>query len=461
VRHRGSEGETAPHTEATAQAQGAVMGVYTRGSKLWIRYRNAAGKWCDASTGLNVGQEVLAQAAHDELVAKVGATKRIAKHTPAAGLTVTEFAAGWIVKRKERDLDWKGDEGRLHHHVLPYIGELPIADVRVRHLVELFHTLRTDKERGLAPRTIYNIYATVSAMFRDARLAELIEQTPCILDERQLGPLIDADPTWRSGAVFSREEAETLISDARIPFDRQMVYGLELLAGVRTGEAAALRWRHYDPAVRPLGKLLVARSYNSKAGREKNTKTEAVKHVPVHPVLAAMLAEWKLGGWTEMVGRAPGPDDLIVPLPPDAAERRRTRTGEPFRGVNYSGNLWRDTDLPALGWRHRRHYDMRATFITLAIEDGADPEILENRVTHTRKSRSAFDGYNRGTQWERTCAEVAKLRITRGGRSEAVSAVAGSDSLHAAAAPASTNDPEVFSTKRRRNNPRLGDVAST
>ena len=56
---------------------------------------------------------------------------------------------------------------------------------------------------------------------------------------------------------------------------------------------------------------------------------------------------------------------------------------------------WRETDLPALGWRHRRHYDTRASFITLAIEDGADPEILENRVTHTRHSRSAFDGYNR------------------------------------------------------------------
>ncbi|HEX2689582.1 MAG TPA: hypothetical protein VHN14_23350 [Kofleriaceae bacterium] len=29
---------------------------------------------------------------------------------------------------------------------------------------------------------------------------------------------------------------------------------------------------------------------------------------------------------------------------------------------------------PALGWRHRRHYDMRATFIALAIDDGADPD---------------------------------------------------------------------------------------
>ena len=59
---------------------------------------------------------------------------------------------------------------------------------------------------------------------------------------------------------------------------------------------------------------------------------------------------------------------------------------------------------------------MRATFITLAIEDGADPEILETRVTHTRKSRNAFDGYNRGLHWERTCAELSELRIARPAR---------------------------------------------
>jgi hypothetical protein len=48
----------------------------------------------------------------------------------------------------------------------------------------------------------------------------------------------------------------------------------------------------------------------------KGTKTETVKHVPVHPTLAAMLAEWKLSGWTAMMGRAPEPDDLIIPMPP-------------------------------------------------------------------------------------------------------------------------------------------------
>ena len=246
-----------------------------------------------------------------------------------------------------------------------------------------------------------------------------------------------------------------MISDPRIPPDRQVVYGLELLAGVRPGEAAALRWRHYDPVVTPLGKLLVAKSYNTRKNREKSTKTDAVKHVPVHPVLAAMLAEWKLGGWAEMIGRAPTPDDLIVPLPPDAAERRRSRDGEPFRGHDYSGKRWREADLPALGWRHRRHYDMRATFITLAIEDGADADVIETRVTHTRKSRNAFDGYNRGLHWERTCAEISKLRIARGPRSSAIeqpiAAGIGSDSLQSAAVLATLENNNEKKWRRRES----------
>jgi hypothetical protein len=63
---------------------------------------------------------------------------------------------------------------------------------------------------------------------------------------------------------------------------------------------------------------------------------------------------------------------------------------------------------------------MRATFITLAIEDGADPDVIETRVTHSRKARNVFDGYNRGLHWERTCAEISKLRITRGPQSTAI-----------------------------------------
>ena len=63
-------------------------------------------------------------------------------------------------------------------------------------------------------------------------------------------------------AVCANAKIETLISHPVIPKDRRIVYGLESLAGVRPGEASALRWRHYDATVEPLGKLTVAHAYN-------------------------------------------------------------------------------------------------------------------------------------------------------------------------------------------------------
>jgi integrase len=212
--------------------------------------------------------------------------------------------------------------------------------------------------------------------------------------------------------VFTRDEAVTLISDPRIPLDRRVVYAFGLLAGLRPGEAAALRWRHYDATTEPLGRLLIATAYNTKRAVTKRTKTETTKSIPVHPTLATLLTEWRASGWAAMVGREPQLDDLIVPLPPATVEARTRRSGEPFRGYDYSGKRWRETDLPMLGWRSRSLYDTKSTFITLSIEDGADPTILRDRVTHTKQKRSAFDGYDRGPHWEATCREISKLRIS-------------------------------------------------
>lgn len=392
-----------------------MSSIYARGGKLWCRLKGAkkAGVWSSHPTRFSVGQEAEALR-YVETAQETIDERRVRGAAPGMPVPVRTYAAKWIDQRRALDLDWKNDEGRLKHHVLPVIGDMTMGKVRAPDIVDLFRQIRSSTTRRVAQRTVYNIYSVVAAMFRDAKLDDVIGQSPCELDSRQLGPLTDKDPEWRSGAVFSRAEVEHIISSSLVPADRRLVYALELLAGVRPGEAAALRWRHYDHEVAPLGRLLVAVAYNTRKHRQKSTKTATSKHVPVHPTLAAMLDDWKDSGWEAMMGRAPGPDDLIVPLPPAAAIRRRSRKGEAFRGHDYSGKRWREDDLPVLELgRHRRHYDMRATFITLALEDGADPHIIETRVTHTKKSRSAFDGYNRGRQWEITCCEVAKLNVTR------------------------------------------------
>src|SRR5262245_38879105 len=50
---------------------------------------------------------------------------------------------------------------------------------------------------------------------------------------------------------------------------------------MRFGEAAALRWRHYEPHVGPLGRLSIEASFSVKLHAEKATKTENSRQVPV------------------------------------------------------------------------------------------------------------------------------------------------------------------------------------
>ncbi len=314
--------------------------------------------------------------------------------------------------------------------------------VKAKDLADLVRKIRTtpsaETKEPLSARSVYNIWSVVSAMFRDAAVAGLIDSNPTHdIGVRQLGPLVDADPEWRAGAVFTRAEAEVLISHPDIPFDRRVYYAFLLLAGMRPGEIAARRWRDYDATIEPLGRLTIASAFSTPKNKFKSTKTATTKIIPVHATLGAMLAEWKLSGWKQMVGRSPEPDDLILPLPPADAANRTKREGEAVRTGDYAARRWRDDDLGMLGWRHRRLYDGKATMITLALDDGADETLIKERVTHAKPVRDAFDHYYRGTKWVRTCEELSKLRIARRLPAEVVELRLGTALVQAEKAPSS------------------------
>jgi hypothetical protein len=192
------------------------------------------------------------------------------------------------------------------------------------------------------------------------------------------------------------EKALHLVLSPCIPEDRRVVNALELVAGLRPGETAALRWSHYDITPEPLGHLTVAVSWDSRLEVETTTKTERTRAVPVHPTLAKILAAWKVGGWAAQFGRAPRSDDLIVPNR-DGEHRNPQRAVRRFH-----------EDLQRLGLRRRRQHDCRRTFISLARGDGARADILR-WVTHGRTG-DIVDVYTT-LPWEALCAEVAKLRL--------------------------------------------------
>jgi integrase len=369
------------------------MGVFARGNVLWIRYKDASGDWKSSSTGYPLHERKKAARLYREVTARIAAGQEV--DDLEGPVTVARWIAKWEKTRTHADAG--NEKQRLRDHVTPVIGPMPLGEVRPRHIAEVVLRLRAE---GKAPKTIRNVYTAITALFRSAQLHDLVEASPCILRRQELGEIEDSKQGWRATAVYNRNELERLISDERIDEDRRMLYALEGIGGVRHGEAAGLQWLHYDAELKPLGRLTVARSYD-----KTRTKTGRTRLMPVHPVLAAMLADWRLRGWSAMMGRQPKPEDLIIPTPKGS----RTKLGS-MRSKNYSGKLFAK-DLVLLGLRHRRGHDLRRTMISLARSDGARKDLLE-LCTHTPKKDAAIDLYTT-IEWPIFCAEIAKLQVSR------------------------------------------------
>jgi integrase len=149
--------------------------------------------------------------------------------------------------------------------------------------------------------------------------------------------------------------------------------------------------------------MVVVTSYD-----DGTTKTEVERWMPVHPALAGILAEWKLTGWPAAFGRAPAPDDLVVPVTAETRKGRQKPTGA-IRDRHYA---WKRlaANLRELGLRHRRAHDLRRTGITLARAGGADRDRLR-RGTHG-EDRDVLELYT-SVEWALLCGEVMKLQAER------------------------------------------------
>jgi integrase len=391
------------------------MGVYMRGKIAWIRYADPSGDTVYESTGQRDRRvaERLYRQRKREIADGIWLGP---KRTNANRLRVSEYAEAWLAKQKLRGLaSWRNENQKLRAHVLPLIGSRVLADLRPKDVVQLVEELKRRpvlRGRGLlAPRTAINAYAVFSRMCRDAVIEEVIAATPCVLPSKTLPRKRDKDPTWRATAVFVRDEVETLISDERIGEDERVFYALMFFLGVRVGEASGRRWRDYDTSARPLGRMTIATQYDDQPVKQEDRPRE----MPVHPTLAAILAHWKLSGFARFFGRAPTPEDFIVPEPSNQWRRR----GQHRNGKTSYRRL--QDALVLLGFRRRRQHDARRTLVSLGRADGCDRDILR-ACTHGDR-REQLDDYTTWP-WDAKCREIAKIKLGRRGASVAAIAEA-------------------------------------
>lgn len=336
-------------------------------------------------------------------------------------LTLRDYVGPWCDDREARGIgSAQTDRTRLEQYILcakvdgdQLLGDLPIEDIRPYHARNLIRGLRarTGEDR-LAPRTIKHIYRLLHNVFTSAVVEERIISNPIKVEKSELPKMVDADREWRINATYLVLEVELLISSPLLPPERRVLYALKAIAGMRHGEAAALCWRHIDYTYEPLAKVNIVQAYDSIDRVVKETKSEEVRAVPLHPTLAMILAAWK-EHWEHVYGRKPTPDDFVAP----------TRTMQPVNAADL-GHAMHD-DLDALGLRKeagktrkRGGHDLRSWYKTRTVEDGGD-SLIVRRTTHA-PPKDVNGGYERFT-WATICREVSKLKISVLGEALAIS----------------------------------------
>jgi len=206
---------------------------------------------------------------------------------PRSEKRLANASTEWLATRSEKRR--RDDESRLKHHILPFLGELRLAEINTAVLERFVRALETKsaarkgqkRSVGLRPATIKNVLVVLCKMLGDLGFPTRIKYTV---------------PASGYAWIRSAEDVGRFLDGCRSDWFR-MAAALAVYAGLRKGEVAGLRRAAVDLE---RGMILVERSYDGP------TKSKHVRWVPIAPELATLLRRWLLAHPGELVVTADG-----------------------------------------------------------------------------------------------------------------------------------------------------------
>jgi integrase len=236
------------------------------------------------------------------------------------------------------------------HHLSPYLGRVPLRELRADVIA------RWQAERlsaGAGPVAVRQALELLGAILQRAVEAERIAANPTRLVRRARRP--------RRQEVRPLSPATIEAIRASLgPRDATLVSVLAY-AGLRPGEALALRWADVRERT-----LLVERALSQ--GREEDTKTRRHRTVRLLAPLKADLARWRLAS------RRPPEEALVFPA----------RDGCPWSEAAYQS--WRrrsfDRAANAASAEYATPYALRHSFASLLLHEGRSVIYVAQQLGH-------------------------------------------------------------------------------
>jgi integrase len=291
----------------------SVPGVYRRGGRYTVKYRDPAGKQRSRSAA------TMAEAR--SLKAELSADLRRGEYRETSRLTFAEYAADWMrtysgrTSRGLKATTLADYVSLLEHHVLPVLGHRRLSQVEPRHIKMLAVDLAGG---GRSASTVRNIIAPVRALFATAVEEGVIRANPCAGLRLPGG----ARPEHHARALTEDELARLV---AEIPERSRLLVGFLGQTGLRVGELIALRWEDIDLGTRRV--RVRRRLYRGTIDTPKSRY--GIRDVPISQKLAQALRAHR------SASRFNSDEDPVFP----------NSTG----GLHTSSNLLRRVVKPAAG----------------------------------------------------------------------------------------------------------------
>ncbi len=289
---------------------------------------------------------------------------------PQSGkITLASWANDWL----DGAHDLRGTTRSIHRrnldlHILPYLGPVELRKLDSTQLRNWLNELtarpisRTvkgqvvDTGRKRSAGTVKQAHQTLKQVLALAVKEGKLGRNPLVAD----APKIDD----REMQILTADQLATIADRCEERY--QVLVLVAGWCGLRAGELVGLRRKRVDLVRRRIkveeqtteisGGELVTGPPKTKAGR---------REVPIPAFVAEQLAE-HMARWSE-----PGPNGLVFTSP----------EGGPIRWRSWVGRYWRRVVDP-MGHTELRFHDLRHTFASLAIANGADIKTLQRILGH-------------------------------------------------------------------------------
>lgn len=257
----------------------------------------------------------------------------------------------------------QGYEGRIKHHIIPELGNIPLNQLTQNDLQQFYARLKVGGRtknteqygEGLADRTVRACHTCCRTALQKAMEDGMIRKNPavgCKLPPKKA----------REMQVLTREEMQRFLIQAKEEGYYEL-FLLELATGLRRGEICALQW---DDLNLDTGELHIERQAYRVKGQlvisEPKTKA-SVRTIVLPPSVAAVLKQRKDSG-VQSRWMFPSPRKEDTPIAPDWVRKKL------------------HTILEHAQCKQVRFHDLRHTFCTTALEHGMDVKTLSAVIGH-------------------------------------------------------------------------------